>query len=79
MNQFMLEDIMRHLASGIEGVLKDNDLPRGFALIVFDFNQPGVSNYISNAMRENMVQALRETADRIELNQDIPAISKTIH
>jgi len=46
----------------------------GFALIVFEHYKPGISNYISNSNREDMVKALRETADRLEKNQDIPAI-----
>lgn len=43
----------------------------GFALIVFKFKEPGISNYISNGSREDMIKALRECADRIERNQDI--------
>ncbi len=43
----------------------------GFALIVFPFYNGGISNYISNAERSDMIKALRETADRIERNQDI--------
>lgn len=75
----ILEDIMRHLAAGINGVLNDNDMPKGFALIVFDFHEPGVSNYISNASREDMIKSLRETAYRLENNQDIPAVHPTMH
>lgn len=44
----------------------------GFALIVFPFGDSGTSNYISNAERKDMIKALRETADRLELNEDIP-------
>ncbi|MBS2100413.1 hypothetical protein [Carboxylicivirga linearis] len=49
-----------------------NQLPKGFgfALIVFPSCGPGTSNYISNAQRTDMIKALRETADRIEKNQD---------
>ena len=74
----MIEDIMRLLAAGINGVLKDNGMPKGFALIVFDFHEPGVGNYISNASREDMIKSLRETADRLEKKQDIPAVRPTI-
>lgn len=38
----------------------------GFALMVFPFHAPGISNYISNGSREDMIEALRETADRLE-------------
>jgi len=43
----------------------------GFALIVFEFHKPGISNYISNAERADMIKALRETADRLSGAQDI--------
>lgn len=42
----------------------------GFALIVFRFHEPGISNYISNAERASMITALRETADRLENRED---------
>lgn len=44
----------------------------GFCLLVFGFDRPGIANYLSNADRDSMVQALRETADRIERQQDNP-------
>ncbi len=42
----------------------------GFALIVFPFHGGGTGSYISSGQRSDMIQALRETADRIEKNQD---------
>jgi len=48
--------------------------PMGFALIIFPFNDL-LSDYVSNAQRDDMIKVLRETADRIEKN-DI--IGKTI-
>lgn len=42
----------------------------GFTLLVFEFHQPGISNYIANARRADMIKALRETANRLEQNQD---------
>ena len=32
----------------------------GFALFVFPFSEPGISNYISNVERDNMIKALEE-------------------
>ena len=43
----------------------------GFCLIVFPFDSDQ-SDYISNAERDDMVKALRITADRIESNAVIP-------
>lgn len=51
----------------------------GFALIVFKFNEPGVSNYISNAERTTMIKALRETADRLENRQDFKTPNDNIY
>ena len=44
----------------------------GFVLIVFEFYKPGLSNYISNAKREDMIIALRKSADILENRQDFP-------
>ena len=72
------ENLMGTIATEIDGILKYNSGPKGFVLIVFDFNAPGAGNYISNANREDMIAALREIADRLEQNQDIPAARTTI-
>jgi hypothetical protein len=42
----------------------------GFCLLVFGFNAPGISNYVSNAKREDMIKALRETVERLEAGED---------
>jgi hypothetical protein len=46
----------------------------GFALLVFTFGEPegGGADYISNAVREDMIQHLRDTANRLEAREDIP-------
>jgi hypothetical protein len=67
-----MDDLMRQLGAAIDGVLEDYVGHKGWALLVFDFYQPGISNYISNAKRADMIKALREAADRLEKNQDIP-------
>lgn len=47
-------------------------LPKGFgfALIVFPFNRPGISNYISNANRESMIEALEEKVKILKSKSD---------
>lgn len=46
---------------------------KGFALLVFDFgDQPKMANYISNATREDMEQALEETLKRWKERKDFP-------
>lgn len=59
---------MRKIGSMIGKELKG----LGFALVVFEFKAPGRSNYISNAVREDMVQALFETAYRLKADEDFP-------
>jgi hypothetical protein len=38
----------------------------GFCLLTFNFYEPSMCNYISNANREDAIKCLRETADRLE-------------
>lgn len=42
----------------------------GFALLVFNLNEPGLANYISNAQRASMSEALRECANRLEAKEN---------
>lgn len=67
------EKFMDALGGAIDDVLKEKCHKRmGFALFVFEFNEPGITNYISNAERESMIEALKETIERLENNEDIP-------
>lgn len=57
---------MRNLAEKIK-----KEIPGlGFALLVFEFHTPGMSNYISNGQREGMIKALKETVERLEKGKD---------
>lgn len=50
----------------------------GFTLVVSPFNQPNsISDYIGNISREDVIDLMRQTADRLENNQDIPATKGT--
>ena len=65
-------DKVRNSLNALGHVISKEIFPGlGFMLIVFEFNKPGISNYISNAERTDMVKALRETADRLAGAQDI--------
>lgn len=60
----------------LDGLLKDQfEQEMGFALLVFGFgkqyNYQG-GDYVSNAKRDDMIKALRDTADRIEKGEVIP-------
>lgn len=69
-----LEDLtepeLRHyfnsLAGMVEAVLPDGAL---FCLVVF--SDPAIAQYVSNAERDDMIRAMRETADRLERREDV--------
>ena len=44
--------------------------PKMFICLLVAPHEPGIANYISNGAREDVIKALRETADRLEKNQD---------
>jgi len=73
-----IEEVIQGLASATQEVIKDLLGEMGFAILVFEFNRPGISHYVSNAERADMIDALRETADRLEKKQDIPPAHTTI-
>ena len=74
-NQIEGEVAMRQLADTLNGVVKDlfgDDA--GFALLTFQLgDSDGVANYISNGSRDDMIHFLRETLQRFENNETIPA------
>lgn len=59
-----MRELADHIANTIPGY--------GFALLVFPFHRPGISNYISNAQREDMIKALEETLARWKNQDDFP-------
>lgn len=71
---------LRKLANVLDEVLAQEFEHRiGFALFVFEFESDKddkaaldkAANYISNGRREDMIKFLRESADRLENNEDI--------
>lgn len=74
LKQQKTEESMREIGGVITELLNEmSSEPLGFALIVFEFNNPGIGNYISNSERKSMIEGLKETVRRLENNQDIPA------
>lgn len=61
-------DLMQVAAKNIKDTFRPFNM--GFALIVFPFGNPGISNYVADANRGDMIKLLRETADRLEKNED---------
>ena len=57
---------MRELATIIQ-----KEIPGlGFCLLVYPFHEKGMSNYISNSQREDMIVFLQETLDRFKEQRD---------
>jgi hypothetical protein len=68
-----IEHALRGLADALNPIIDDCFGPEmGFALMLFEFHNPGIGHYISNAQRDDMIKALRELADRLEEREDIP-------
>lgn len=75
MDAIEAEEFMRIMASAIEESLAEAfEQKMGFALFCFEFGKPGISNYISNADRSDMIKALKETIKRFENGEFMPAI-----
>lgn len=71
-NQKQIQDFLGGIAVGTDGIIKEYfGRELGFAILLFEFNKPGIGNYVSNAERKTMIEALRETANRLEKKEDI--------
>jgi uncharacterized protein Yka (UPF0111/DUF47 family) len=70
LNEPQLADLMRSMAKAIEKVSADADLEKPMFVILL-FNEPARGQYISNCKRSQTIEALRETADRLELRQTV--------
>ncbi len=67
---------MKKMASRVNKLLPKDF---GYTILVFPFNNLGVSNYISNANRSDMIKVLRETADRLEQKEDFETPENNIY
>lgn len=67
-NEQFTADVMQSTAKGLKEIFSPFNM--GFALVVFPFGSPGIGNYVSSAKRKDMIEALRETANRLEKKED---------
>ena len=68
-----LSQLMSTMARMLDGHLRKfvkADTRPQFVLVVFD--DPKVAQYVSSCERASMIEAMRETADRLERNEDVP-------
>ena len=63
-----LQGTAKHLSEHIDTFYGEH---MGFVLLVFPYDSHN-ADYISNSLRCEMIEVLRETADRIEANEVIP-------
>jgi enoyl-CoA hydratase/carnithine racemase len=70
MTEAELHEFCTGCAAALELVADMQGVERPYFALVL-FNDPKVGQYISNCTRETMIQALRETAERLEKNQDV--------
>jgi hypothetical protein len=66
-----LRDLMNHLARGVVSKAEDAGCEKPQFVLVL-FNDPKVAQYVANCSRQSMIEAMRETANRLENKQDIP-------
>lgn len=65
-----LRDLLNALARELEATAKAHGVERPhFCLLVFD--DPKVAQYVANCRREDVIDAMRECADRLEGRQDV--------
>lgn len=60
----MMRDLANVIAKAVPGV--------GFALMVFDFHEPWIVNYISNANRDDMILAMEAMVKVLKAKRDFP-------
>ncbi|MCK4525950.1 hypothetical protein KAW18_01160 [candidate division WOR-3 bacterium] len=66
------EQLLDYLGKVIQDVLNKFFPGWGFTLVIFKFNEKGVSSYVTSAERETMIKSLKEMVEQLEKNQDFP-------
>lgn len=61
-----IEEIHLDNMKALAGLLRETFPKHGFTLLIFDFNKSGRMNYISNAQRPDMINALKELITKFE-------------
>lgn len=60
------------LGQAIDAILRQELGNVGFALLIFNYGECSIGNYISNAAREDVIKVFRRSADRLESQQNVP-------
>lgn len=70
LNEQELRNLMNSVCRRVEAGFAECGVEKPFFCIVV-FNDPKVAQYAANCTRDSMIQAMRETADRLAGNQDV--------
>lgn len=62
-----LRELLTRCGNALKGILGTKSM---WVLLVFD--DPAVAQYIATCERRSVIEAMRETADRLERKQDVP-------
>jgi hypothetical protein len=69
MSEPELRDLMNNVAHAVNALLPKGT---GFIVLAAPFNKSGIAQYVSNGTRSDCIMWLRETADRLESNEENP-------
>jgi predicted AlkP superfamily phosphohydrolase/phosphomutase len=72
------EEIIRELGRNINAAINHYFPGSGFTLIVFPLNEPSIFNFISNAERSSVIEALKETLSRLKQNEEKAGTPKVV-
>jgi coenzyme F420-reducing hydrogenase alpha subunit len=65
---------MRNIADTIKERIGDKTI--GFALVTFDFGEGGITNYISNAKRDDMMKYFEELLNKWQSENELPTFEE---
>ena len=70
------KELMRALGEGVDSAVETiMGRKMAFTIILSDFGNNKISNYVSNVQRADMIEVLRETADRLEKRMDVSILT----
>lgn len=78
MTEVELRDLMDAVCWAIQETVWGQDVEKPHFVVVL-FNDPRVAQYAANCQRSDIIKALRETADRLEAQQDVVRDMKEGH
>jgi len=73
------EELLNYLGKIIQDAINQFFQGWGFTLVIFKFNEKGVSSYVTSAERETMIESLKEMVEKLEENKDFPVNPGTLH